>query len=146
MPSNTWIIYTMNETISARTYNSYLKLGRSLFNWAKEKCYTKENPFEQIKTKPKTEKKRIIIPPDVREKITSYLLLSPQEENYLIALKLIFNTLLRQSEIKKIKIENVDLENKRIIIPSSVSKNKKQRIVVLTDDVVESLKKLNLPL
>ena len=55
--------YVYNKrNVSARTYNNYVKFGRCFFNWAKEKCYTKENPFEQIKIKPKTEKKRIIIP------------------------------------------------------------------------------------
>ena len=61
-------IYT-ERNVSVRTYNNYVKLGRAFFNWAKEHCYTKENPFEQIKTKPKQEKKRIIIPHDFRDTI-----------------------------------------------------------------------------
>ena len=137
--------YVYSErNVSAGTFNNYIKLGRVFFNWAKEKCYTKENPFEAVKTKPKTDKKRIIIPHDTREQVTNYLLSSAEERNYLVALKLIYSTLLRPAEIRKLKIENVNLANKTITVPSSVSKNKKQRIVPLTDDVVESLKTLNL--
>ena len=73
------------RNVSARTFNNYVKLGRVFFNWAKERCYTKENPFEAIKVKPKTEKKRIIIPHGTRERVTNYLFSSSAEEkNYLV--------------------------------------------------------------
>ena len=137
--------YVYSErNVSARSYNNYIKFCRCFFNWAKEKCYTKENPFESIRTKMKEEKKRIIIPQDTRLQVVDYLLSSPEERNYLIALKLVYSVLLRPAEIRKIKIENVNLINKTITIPSSVSKNKKQRIVSLTDDVAASLESLNL--
>ena len=137
--------YVYNErNVSATSYNNYVKIGRAFFNWSKEKCYTKENPFDAIKVKPKQKKKRIIIPHDYREIITNYLLSTHGEQNYLIALKLIYSALLRPSEIRKIKIENVDLSNQTIIVTCDVSKNKKQRVVPLTDDLTMSLKSLNL--
>ena len=76
------------RNVSSRTFNNYVKLGRVFFNWAKERCYAKENPFESVKTKPKTEKKRTVIPHDTREQVTNYLLSSPEESNYLVALNL----------------------------------------------------------
>ena len=133
-----------NRNVSARSYNNYVKFGRAVFNWAKEKCFTKENPFELIKTKPKTEKKRIIIQNNVRKTIANYLISEPDKKNYLIVLKLIYSSLLRPAEIQKIKVENIDMQNKIIIVPNDVSKNKKQRIVSLTDDVLSSLETLNL--
>ena len=136
-------VYT-ERNVSATTYNNYIKMGRAFFNWAKEKCYTKENPFDFVKVKPKSQKKRIIISENYRDKIAKYLLSSLDEKNYLIALKLIYSTLLRPSEIRKIKIENIDFLNKTIVIPADISKNKKQRIVTLTDDIISNLKSLNL--
>ena len=133
-----------DRNVSPTTYNSYLKFYRSFFNWAKVKCYTKENPFVTIKKKPKVEKKRIIIPSDTREEVANHILSFPEEKNYLIVLKLVYSALLRPSEIKKLKIENIDLKQKIIIVPGSISKNKKQRIVSLSEDVVNSLKMLNL--
>jgi len=137
--------YVYSErNVSSRTFNNYVKFGRVFFNWAKEKCYTKENPFEAVKTKPKTEKTRTIIPHDTRERVTNYLLSSEEDRNYLVVLKLVYSTLLRPGEIRKLKIENVNLEEKTITVPGSISKNKKKRIVPLTEDVVESLEMLNL--
>lgn len=137
--------YVYSErNVSSRTFNNYVKFGRVFFNWAKEKCYTKENPFEAVKTKPKTEKTRTVIPHDTRERVTNYLLSSPEDRNYLVVLKLVYSTLLRPGEIRKLKIENVNLADKTITVPGSISKNKKKRIVPLTEDVLDSLETLNL--
>ena len=137
--------YIYNErNVSTRTYNNYLRFGKSFFNWAKERCYVKENPFELIKMKQNQQKQRIIIPHDYREKITNYLLSNPREKNYLIVLKLIYSALMRPAEIRKIKIENIDLQGKNIIVPCDISKNKKQRIISLTDDIYNDLAALNL--
>jgi site-specific recombinase XerD len=132
------------KNLSARSYNNFLKLGRSFFNWAKEKSYVKENPFELIKTKPKQQKIRKIIPHDYRETITNYLLSFSDDKNYLLILKLIYGALMRPSEIRKIKIENVDLQNRTIVVPPEVSKNKKQRFIPLTDDILADLEALKL--
>jgi hypothetical protein len=79
--------YVYSErNVSARSYNNYIKFSRVLFNWAKEKCYIKENPFDYIKVKQKTNKKRIIIPHETRTQLINYLLSSPCEKKYLIVL------------------------------------------------------------
>jgi integrase len=131
------------RNVSAVAYNNYLKVGRAFFNWAKEKCYVKENPFETISKKQKTEKKRVIIPDDYRKRIADYLLSSEEAKNYLIALKLIYSALLRPSEIRKLRVENLDMNRGTITVPAQISKNKKQRIVTLTCDVINDLKALS---
>jgi integrase len=137
--------YAYNErNVSARTYNNYIKIGRALFNWTKEKCYAKENPFDFVKVKPKQEKKRIIIPVEYREIIVNYLNLTQKGKHYLIVLKLIYNALIRPAEIRKLKIENLDLKKGLITVPAAVAKNKKQRIVTLTNDLIEDFKNMSL--
>ena len=54
------------KSVGVRTYNNILKIARAVWNWAKEKCYTKENPFENLKLKPKQRKTRILVPPETR--------------------------------------------------------------------------------
>lgn len=114
-------------------YNNFLKAGRAFFNWAKEKCYVKENPFEMIKLKPKQRKQRVIIPREIRQKIVEYL--SEKNPNVSIMLKMTYNALIRPNEIRLLKIKNIDLENKCIIVPYNVAKNGKQRIVAMTNDL-----------
>lgn len=138
-----WIdeMYQSRKFGSCR-YNNFIKAGRAFFNWAKEKCYIKDNPFETIKLKQKQRKQREIIPKEEREKIVNYL--NKTNTNVTTMLKLTYNALLRPNEIRLLRINDIDLNNKCIIIPSSVAKNGKQRVVFLTDDLCENLKSMNL--
>ena len=96
-------------------------MARALFSWALQKCYCKENPFEHIKTKRQDEKKRIIIPPNTRQKIKDYLL----EKNpiFLIILELVFTSLLRPAEIARIQIKQIHLKEQYIFMPADKTKN-----------------------
>jgi hypothetical protein len=78
------------------TYNNQIKMGRAFFNWARERCYCKENPFENIKLKTKTRKTRTIIPPDVRERIKQYLL--ENDSNFLCVCELVYFSLIRPTK------------------------------------------------
>ena len=70
-----YLDYFYNERkVGARAWNNQLKMGRALFAWAVQKCYVKENPFENIKTKREPAKKRILIPHETRERLAEYLL------------------------------------------------------------------------
>lgn len=123
-------------------YNNFVKMGRAFFNWAKEKCYIKDNPFDTIKLKQKPQKQREIINKDDRTKIVEYLI--KQNPAVITMLKLCYNCLIRPNEIRQIRIENVDFNNKTIVIRSDVAKNKKQRIVSMTNDVYYELMRMNL--
>lgn len=96
----------IERQVSARAYNNQLKMARALFSWAVEKCYCKENPFEQIKVKREQEKKRILIPPEVRMKIREYF--SEKRPNYLIVSELVFTSLLRPKEISRVLVKQVN--------------------------------------
>lgn len=135
--------YVYNQrNVSARSYNNYLKLSRMFFNWMKEKCYCKENPFEKISPKKKHDKKRIMIPQETRQQIITYLQIT--DPHFLIVCKLIYYSLIRPNEIRHIQIENIYLDKHYIVIPGKVAKNHKTRFAALTPDLVEDLKKMNL--
>lgn len=134
---------TDTRNVGPATYNNNLKIARVFFNWMKERCYTKQNPFDQIKPKKKPQKKRVIIPKEIRAKIVSDL---EEHENkeFIIVCMLIYNSLIRRSELKKLRISNVNLEKRYIAIPSDVAKNHKARVATLTPELIDRLKALNL--
>jgi integrase len=130
----------IKKKVSNTTYNNLLKMGKVLFNWATERCYTKQNAFDKIKSKRKDEKKRTIIPYDVRCKITQYL----QNENHTaieIVINLVYSSLIRPNEIKQLKIADVHLDEKYITVSSDIAKNHKQRYSALSNHSIELLKK-----
>ena len=104
------------ESMSNRTYNNYIKNGSAFFSWMVEKCYCKENHFTKIKTKKKEDKTRILIPKETREKITKYLL--SKSPNYLIMLKLVYNSLIRPKEIRNLYVSDISITKGQITVSS----------------------------
>lgn len=121
---------SMERKLKGRSWNNQLKAARALFSWAVDKCYCKENPFAGIKPKREAEKRRELIPPAERERITQWC-----EENnpgLLIVSQLVFSSLIRPKEIRNIKVEHVFLKQHYIYIPPENAKTHYSRIATLT--------------
>jgi len=131
-----------SSSVGITTYNNHIKMGRAFFNWAKEKCYTKENPFDAIKTKPKPDKTRVIIPVDVRKKITEDL--QANNPNFLLMCKLFFNALIRPNELKQLTVSNVNLIKRFVHIPAHIAKNHKERYCTINADIIAGFEQMNL--
>lgn len=130
--------YILEKGCSNRTYNNTLKVMRALFSWAIERCYCKENPFANIKTKTKEAKKRIVIDEKNRKKIAEYF--TVKDPQMLIVCKLVYNSAMRPKEIANLKIEDLRLNHRYIVVKDSVAKNKKSRCATITADVIEYLR------
>lgn len=136
--------FILEKGCSNRTYNNTLKMMRALFSWAIERCYCKENPFSSIKTKTKEAKRRIIIDESSRKRIAEYFKL--KDPQMLIVCKLVYNSAMRPKEIANLKIEDLRLKNRYIVVKDTVAKNKKSRCATITADVIEHLRQFeNLP-
>lgn len=121
------------RNISARAYNNNVKQGRAFFNWCVEKCYVKENPFESLRLKRETEKKRILVPEEWRKRIVTYL--SDNNPNFLTMCMLVFGSLIRPKELRQIRIRDVQLSNHCIYIPADVAKNHHARYAAISPQV-----------
>ncbi|NCC98994.1 MAG: hypothetical protein EOL95_04720 [Bacteroidia bacterium] len=130
--------YVYNERkVEARAWNNNLKLARAFFSWAKEKCYIKENPFENIKPKRNPTKKRVLIPSDYRQTITEYY----RENNkaMLCVCHLVFTSLIRPNEITLIRICDISLKEKRIYIPAENAKTHNGRYAPINEQILDDL-------
>lgn len=132
-------VYTERK-VSARGYNNQLKMARALFTWAVEKCYSKENPFGNIKVKREQQKKRILIPPEVRQRIRDYFAI--HRPNYLIVLELVYTSLLRPAEICRVQVKQVNLNEHYIYMPEDKTKNGHHRYAFLSDELCNLLSPL----
>jgi site-specific recombinase XerD len=130
------------EGMSNKTYNNYIKNGSAFFSWMIDKCYCKENHFTKVKSKKKENKIRILIPEETREKITKHLLTN--NPNYLLMLKLIYNSLIRPKEIRGLYISDISIAKGQITVRKEVAKNGKERVVPMTPDLIKDFIKLNL--
>ncbi len=122
-------------TLSARSFNNNVKQGRALFSWAVGKCYCKENPFQNIKTKREEEKQRKLVPQEVRSKITDYF--KQNNPAMLLVCEMAFTSLLRPVEISRVQVKHVDLANGCINLPGSLTKNHKNRVCRVSPDMID---------
>lgn len=134
--ANRFMDYLYNtRNVSPRTFNNYLKNATCLFDWMKEKGYILSNPFENVKMKRKTEKKRILIPSETRERIKQHLSGSP----FLLVCMLVYHSLIRPKEIRNIKISDIDFDNHYIKIDAEVAKNHHTRLSAINSQIEELL-------
>ncbi len=127
-----------NKEVSNKTYNNCLRFMKTLFLWFVEKEYTKTNPFEKLKPKRVDEKLREALPPDVRERIKTYIEQNDMHEYYCI-MQLCYRCFVRPKEILMLKCGMVDLRSRTLRIPSTVAKNHKDRIIALPQDIFDFL-------
>lgn len=126
----------MDRKLKGRSWNNQLKAARALFSWAVAKCYCKENPFAEIKTKREAEKKRILIPPETRKRIAEYC--RQNNMGLLLVSQLVYSSLIRPKEIRGIKVGDISLKEHYIFIRSENAKTHFQRIATM-NPVLEAL-------
>jgi len=123
---------------SPRTFNNHLLFIRTFSRFLVEREYIKEDPTTGIAKKAKTEKIRQVIPLSVREKIFKHL--KENNFNYLVMCLCTYYCFIRRTELTKLKVRMVDLNKGYMIIPGSISKNRKTEDVTIPNDLIQLLK------
>lgn len=120
------------KPISVNTINNYVRNIKVFFNWLKNEDEIEKNPVEKIKLLKGSER----IKPMISEKEISKILRSFDKtkfndyRNYIITL-FILDTGPRISECLEIKVEDVDLSNKVVVL--RYTKNKKERLIFFSN-------------
>ncbi len=129
--------------VGAATYNNTLKVLRLLFTWMRERCYTRQNPFEQVRAKARRGKRRTLVPRETRAEIARYLT-EHGRGGFLLVCRLVYNSLIRPGEIKQLRVGDVNLAAHYITVPGEVAKNHKTRLASITPAITEALEAMKL--
>ena len=129
-------IYIEKEK-SARTYNFYLMCMRTFFNFCLSKGFIKESPVKNTKTKSIKEKTRVVLNEKEKAKLA---LLKEENFHFYVFCMTTYYCFIRPNELKKLKVEHVNIEKSYITIPSSISKNRKTENVTIPNIFIEELK------
>ena len=129
-------IYIEKEK-SARTYNFYLTCMRTFFNFCMSKGFIKESPVKNTKKKSIKEKTRVVLNEKEKAKLA---LLKEENFHFYVFCMTTYYCFIRPNELKKLKVENVNIEKNYITIPSSISKNRKTENVTIPNIFIEELK------
>ena len=117
---------------SPRTFNNYLGFLNIFSKYMIQKGHIKANPAEAFKRKPKQEKKRIVFNRQDLKSIFEYL--QKKNPSYFTACALVYYELVRRTEMSKLKVSDVDLKKRVIVLRGDISKNgKTQAITILKE-------------
>lgn len=118
-------------------HNRYRAVMRRVFSELVEWEKIPFNPFEFRNKKVPPKKKKALATPEEVELIREYLEI---KNPYLLTFVMAVNmTFIRLSELLKLKAEDVDIQKWRITVRAEISKNRKQRTVVVPFDLRERL-------
>ena len=135
-------LYT-GRNIGGKTYNNYKGIATGIWNWFIEHLYCTVNPFLTVRKMQEAKKKRQIIDVGTRTRIKDYLLRENKNE-YLAMVMLCFHGLIRPKEICLLKPENIRLEDKIIFLTADMTKDKDDRIVSVSGQLLKYLEALNI--
>ena len=120
------------------TYNNYIKFYRTLWNWFIGNKYATDNYFTDMKVRRKEEKLREIIPASVRNDIKEYLLNSGQRSFYFFC-QFTFKMLIRPAETFKLKIRDIDYNNRLLLLRADDAKDHDNRTYAIPDEIFDYL-------
>lgn len=129
--------YASNKSIN--NHAAFLKI---LFNEAIERELILKNPLKKRADLPEEEGKNYPYSDKQKEALKTEMLKS-DPDLWLFA-KCIYHLFIRESELLGIKIIDINLKTKNIIVHSSLGKNKRQLSAEIPDSFLEELKALNL--
>jgi integrase/recombinase XerD len=115
----------LEERIRGRTYNNYLIDFRSLFNLLQRHKFITENPFKAVTKLPEVDKMKQPFTIE-QQKIYADFVKYHDPDFYIISMYCYYCAI-RPNEIVQLKIKHIQVNNKTIVVPPDISKNKRQR-------------------
>ena len=127
---------------SSRTRNNYLTWLSTFCAWMVEKGYLKENPTSKIKKLKEEPKKRNALSVGELSSLQSHL--NKTNKHYLLACLMEYYTFIRPIELAQIKLEHIQIKEQRVFVPGSISKNRRDGMVGLNDEIIRLMVELKI--
>ena len=132
----------LNGKVGPVTYNTRLKYIKTFYLWMmREKILPKDTDLELTRIKEDT-KPKAVKPEDVLE-----LLKCCNQKDWAgfrdyCMIKFQLNTGIRPSEARLLKVKDFNFEDKLVVIPAEIAKDRESRSIPVSSDVFHDLKKL----
>lgn len=127
----------LDRDSSARTRNNYKIWLSSFCSWLVEKQYMDTNPCERIKSLKEEDKKRSDISPEDLQRINQYLKIN--NPYFLLVCRMEYYTFIRPEELTNIRLKDINLKEQKIFIASNISKNRRDGMVGLNDEIIKQM-------
>lgn len=128
------------RSISQSTVNRYIARLKNIFNYAEKLEIINNNPMKKIKQKPVDNERVRFLSESERSDLLREIRVSRNKE-LLDIVEMALDTGMRKSEILKLKLKDINIENKMITVWQTNTKNSKTRRIPLSINLLARLKK-----
>ncbi len=128
---------TVTRQVSNRTYNNYIVFLSTFSTYMLKREYISKNPLEGVSKKKEGEKIRTTISKNTLAEIQDYLAIN--NPPYLILCLCTYSLFLRRTELTKLKVRDMHIDENYVVIPAEISKNKKNDIVTIPNEFKQLL-------
>ena len=136
-----FIFVERNNTL--RTRNNYVGWLKSFSRYLMDRNYVKSDPTLGISATTKLGKKgRNVIPDNILIKVKAYL--EKENKHFLLACYMLHYLFIRPHEMIYIKIKDISLNNKTVMLSGSYTKNGKDSVITLPNHVIDLLQELKI--
>jgi integrase len=124
----------IKRKVSALTRNNYLKAMKVLFFVLVDREYITENPFSGIKKLKIEKKRRTVFSRSESGIICNYL--KGNDNGLLLAISLCYYCALRPAEIRRLKVQDIDLKTGIITLDGTNTKNKNLARITMPNHLI----------
>lgn len=132
----------MDRDLSATSRNNYRTWCSTFCSWLVEKRFIQENPIQYIRQLPEKEKLRDALPAEALTRMREYL--NNHNRFFLLACMMEYYTFIRPDELRHIKVGNISIASREVLVPADVAKNNRERRVGLNSKVLHLMLDLNI--
>ena len=128
--------------VSNRTYNNYIINSRSLFFELVDRDYLKENPFSNHKMRKEEQKLRHPFTQEDSNRIAQYVF--EHDKTMYLAILLISHCGIRISELRRMRIRDIDLDRGLITLGGNQTKNRERAFITIPASALATLRSYEL--
>ena len=130
-----WIYYDRKS--SPRTRNNHVEYLSIFCNFLLQRGVLGENPVKSVARLKLPSKKRVAFPLEIKAKINQYF--ETLSNGFPAVCMTTYFCFIRNSELKNLRVKDVDLKNASIFLSKDFSKNKKDEIVTIPDNFMNQI-------
>lgn len=131
-----WIFY--ERKVSGTTHNNHVVFLGVFFSFCVDRGFCKQNFAIGIKKKKKEEKKRKVFPNSIKSKLKDY---GTNNTEYYTLCMMTYYCFIRNTELTKLRVMDVNLQNNYITVLGATSKNKKTANITIPENYKMLIKK-----
>ncbi len=137
-----YLDYCLGLGYNSSTHNKHLSMLITLFNLMLDREYVKLNPFKGIKPLRRDIGKNIAFTINERRDLSEAI--AAENKPLSLFIQFMFYCFLRRTEILCLRIKDIDIENRSILVAFGSSKSRKQENVTIPSAFIDVLKSYNL--